>query len=161
MVGEFIAFRRKELGMNQEQLAEVLGVHRNTVARWERSGKVAPDRLADLAKALGVESKTILRGGYEKKDDDDSSGSYAIIHSWRNAISIAQMDPYVRLVLGILPVFMDMETGVIAVTMRQLIETAHLTPERVEEVWPAVISSQFVERVGQVEYMFKLRFPEN
>lgn len=38
MAGDELRRRREALGLTQPQLAEKLGVHRNTVWRWERRG---------------------------------------------------------------------------------------------------------------------------
>lgn len=48
-----ICSARKKLGLSQEQLAEVLGVSRNTIGRWER-GECAPnaDKMAKLDRML-------------------------------------------------------------------------------------------------------------
>lgn len=151
--------------MKQTELADILGVHFNTLSRWENT-KPPKSRVSELAKILElnepelyeqVERDHTPEGAGDPKDKNDL---FEVIYRWRNAISMAMMDPFLRLVLGSLPVFMDMETGVIAVTIQQIIETTHINADRVHEVWPEVLASPFVERVGKVEYMFKLRFPD-
>lgn len=42
VIGKFIAQKRKEQNLTQEQLAERLGVSNKTVSKWE-SGKCMPD----------------------------------------------------------------------------------------------------------------------
>lgn len=42
MIGKFIALKRKEKNLTQEQLAEKLGVSNKTVSKWE-TGKCMPD----------------------------------------------------------------------------------------------------------------------
>ena len=54
-LSENIRRYRKQLGLTQEQLAEAVGVSRQTVAKWE-SGETSPDleHAAALAEALGT-----------------------------------------------------------------------------------------------------------
>ena len=62
MIGMNIQSRRKVCGLTQEQLAERLGVSRQTVAKWE-SGETAPDLSngAALAEALDVSLDELIR----------------------------------------------------------------------------------------------------
>lgn len=61
ILGKFISSLRKEKGLKQSQLAEILGVSENTISKWER-GINAPDIsiLNDLSKALGVSTNELL-----------------------------------------------------------------------------------------------------
>lgn len=62
-----IAEARKALGLSQSELAEVLGVHPQTVSAWERS-KQEPPRYIELAlealqrrhKALHLNSSLVI-----------------------------------------------------------------------------------------------------
>lgn len=59
-----ICSARKNLGLSQEQLAEALGVSRNTIGRWER-GECAPntDKLAELERMLAqLEAPAVPEG---------------------------------------------------------------------------------------------------
>ena len=62
MISMNIQSRRKVCGLTQEQLAERLGVSRQTVAKWE-SGETAPDLSngAALADALDVSLDELIR----------------------------------------------------------------------------------------------------
>ncbi len=68
--GSFISSRRKELSLNQKQLAEKLGVTDKAVSKWE-TGRSAPDiaLLEPLAKELGVSVVEILQG--EKIEEEN------------------------------------------------------------------------------------------
>ena len=68
--GAFISARRKELSLNQKQLAEKLGVTDKAVSKWE-TGRSAPDiaLLEPLAKELGVSVVEILQG--EKIEEEN------------------------------------------------------------------------------------------
>lgn len=77
-IGKFIAALRKEKGMTQEQLGEILGVTNKTVSRWE-NGNYMPDieMLSLLSKEFGVSINEIISGerlGTEefKKAADDN-----------------------------------------------------------------------------------------
>ena len=59
--GEQLKNLRKESGISQSELAEKLGVHLQTVSKWER-GIMLPDvgQFGDIAKALDVPLETLL-----------------------------------------------------------------------------------------------------
>lgn len=65
-LGTFIAFLRKEKGLTQKQLAEILNVSDKTVSHWE-CDETSPDisLLPILAETLGVSVDELLKG--EKK----------------------------------------------------------------------------------------------
>ena len=62
-IGKFIAERRKEKNMTQEQLAEKMGVTAKTISRWE-NGKTMPDYslLKDLCNELDTNVNEFLSG---------------------------------------------------------------------------------------------------
>ena len=68
--GAFISARRKELSLNQKQLAEKLGVTDKAVSKWE-TGRSAPDiaLLEPLARELGVSVVEILQGEKIKEEN--------------------------------------------------------------------------------------------
>lgn len=62
-IGTFIAEMRKEKGMTQEQLAELLGTSQKSISRWE-NGKTMPDLslYEPLCEILGVQVSELLYG---------------------------------------------------------------------------------------------------
>lgn len=62
-IGSFIAAKRKEKGMTQKDLAELLGVTDRAVSKWERA-KSFPDVqiLKPLCEALSVSVSELLDG---------------------------------------------------------------------------------------------------
>ena len=69
-IGEFLKVLRKERGLTQEQLAEILLVSGRTISRWE-TGTNMPDLsiLIKMAEFYNVEVKEILHSphaGYQK-----------------------------------------------------------------------------------------------
>lgn len=72
-LGNFISLLRKEKGLTQKQLAELLNVSDKTVSHWE-CDETSPDisLLPELAKTLGVSVDELLKG--EKKPSDSHFG---------------------------------------------------------------------------------------
>lgn len=72
--GRFICLLRKEKGLTQSALAEMLNVSNRTVSKWE-TGEGYPDitLLPDIAKVLGVTTDEILSG---KKSSEKHFGRY-------------------------------------------------------------------------------------
>ena len=68
-IGEFLKVLRKERGLTQEQLAEILLVSGRTISRWE-TGTNMPDLsiLIKMAEFYNVEVKEILDG--ERKSEN-------------------------------------------------------------------------------------------
>jgi DNA-binding transcriptional regulator YiaG len=48
---------REELGLTQGQLAEEIGVHRVTVAKWEAGDRGIPEPVARLLQRIRAEKK--------------------------------------------------------------------------------------------------------
>lgn len=82
ILGANIAKYRKEKGLTQDKLAELLYISDKTVSKWE-TGKSGPDILiiSDLADVLGVEVDDLLRGTSKKNKD-------RCVSKWLNIIFI-------------------------------------------------------------------------
>ena len=63
-LGERIQNMRKEMGLSQEELAEKIGVSRQSVSKWENDAALPDtDRVIDLARLFGVSTDALLTGG--------------------------------------------------------------------------------------------------
>lgn len=64
MLSENIFRYRRSLGLSQEQLAERIGVSRQTVSKWE-GGQSTPDvdKLIALADCFGISLDDLVRSG--------------------------------------------------------------------------------------------------
>ena len=73
-IGEFIAQKRKEKGLNQKQLADKLYITDRAISKWE-TGRGIPDiSIVDsLAKELDVEIIELLQGKEQKENDNVNS----------------------------------------------------------------------------------------
>ena len=73
-ISERLLKLRKEKGLSQEDLANELGVSRQTVSKWE-TGESSPDfdKIIPLCKFYGITSDELLTGkteNVETKDND-------------------------------------------------------------------------------------------
>ena len=73
-IGSFIAKKRKEKGLTQNQLGELLGVSGKTISRWE-TAKYMPDlsMLIPLSECLGIGVHELLKGEEIENVQDDSA----------------------------------------------------------------------------------------
>ena len=78
-VGLFIASKRREKNLTQEQLAEKIGVSNKTVSKWE-TGKTMPDySVVELLCQVLNTSVSELIAGKEKEPDANKSSYEEII----------------------------------------------------------------------------------
>jgi transcriptional regulator with XRE-family HTH domain len=72
-IGEALARQRQRVQMTQEQVAERLGVERETISRFERGTVVPPvPRLYELAEAYGCRVEEFLSEGSLRESDQAS-----------------------------------------------------------------------------------------
>ena len=74
-----IRILRQERGLTLEQVAEVVGVGKSTVRKWE-TGMIANmrrDKIADLAKALGTTPAYLM--GWEDQEEQEPSPSEPVL----------------------------------------------------------------------------------
>ena len=82
--GTFISARRKELSLNQKQLADKLGVTDKAVSKWE-TGRSAPDisLLESLARELGVSVVEILKGEKIEEEKFTAVGDEVVVKTMK------------------------------------------------------------------------------
>ena len=82
MLGKNIKHLREKLGLTQEELAQKMGMHSNTIARWERD-EVDPrgTSMWKLAKALNVSSSTLLTGDEDISEHEAEMDMHGITFS--------------------------------------------------------------------------------
>ncbi len=81
-IGNFISIKRKELGLNQKELAEKLSVTDKAVSKWE-TGRGMPEvsLLIPLANLLNVSVTELLNGEEIAKEDIGSATDNLIVKS--------------------------------------------------------------------------------
>ncbi len=64
---------RHELGLNQAELAKIIGVHRGTLSNWELGRPIPLEKQKLIAKALGISAARIfddeIINDFENSDD--------------------------------------------------------------------------------------------
>jgi len=70
IIGKFIAKKRRELNLTQEQLGEALGVSHKSVSKWE-TGRCRPDYsiIEPLCQALNISMSDLLDGKECEKEN--------------------------------------------------------------------------------------------
>ena len=62
-LGERIQNMRKEMGLSQEELAERIGVSRQSVSKWENDAALPDtDKVLQLSRLFGVSADALLTG---------------------------------------------------------------------------------------------------
>lgn len=97
MLSENIYKNRRMLGLSQEQLAEKIGVSRQTISKWE-GGQSAPDveRLVLLADCFGITVDELIRGAAEQQREPKSEPQS------RNAVDPITVLGVIICILGLL-----------------------------------------------------------
>lgn len=86
-----IKFLRKSKGLTLEQVADVVGVGKSTVRKWE-TGMIANmkrDKIASLAKALGTTPEYLM--GWDEKEI--SSGEDGLTEGERQVLELFRQIP--------------------------------------------------------------------
>ena len=96
---------RQEKGLTLEQVADVVGVGKSTVRKWE-TGMIANmrrDKIADLAKALGT-TPAYLMGWKEDEEKKDSPSEPQLTEGEKALLELFRLVPEDRqqLVLGMI-----------------------------------------------------------
>lgn len=82
-IGERIALKREEAGLNQSELGRRLGLSAQAVQKWE-SGKSTPrnTKLSDIAAILGTSVSYLVQGDSHADQSRVASSDFKDIDSW-------------------------------------------------------------------------------
>ena len=92
-IGETIAALRKERGITQEQLGQLVGVSAQAVSKWEKGGMPDAELLPAIADRLGVTIDTLFGRGREKQEDI----KITVNHWLRSMPESQRMDAFFRM----------------------------------------------------------------
>lgn len=159
--GERLREIRKSKGLRQQDLADEIGeagVSQVSVSRWEREG--IPEYIVDqVAEVLDVSVDDLNPDDQGSEADQEYVTSGEDVRPWRNAVSRAQMDPDLQVLLMALPLFIDEKTGIVTLKLDDFAQEVPVGRTLIGERWGDVIDSPFVERIGHLEWVLRLAFP--
>ena len=115
--GNYIAEKRKQLGMTQKQLAEQVGLTDKAVSKWER-GKSVPDSamIADLCRILHISVNEFLSGEDIQKESypDKAEENMRVLMKEHNSqkknsilIIVSMAVGFILTLIGLIAAFMN------------------------------------------------------
>lgn len=136
-IGRFIAVIRKEKGMTQEQLGELLGVSQKSISRWE-NGKTMPDLslYEPLCDVLGVQVSELLYGKRMSNEEKVDCGETSALNvlTTKSQLETLAIFTEILIVVGI----------IISITLTKMLATT------IPEMLLTLISGWFVWGFGLV-----------
>ena len=101
-IGSYIAKKRREKNLTQEQLAETLGVSNKTISKWE-NGKCMPDysTIEQLCKELSVTLSELMDGEDAAEDSVRVYDDEQILDLLRR---MQELERQKNILYGIIPV---------------------------------------------------------
>lgn len=73
ITGKYIIDFRKKYSLSQEELAEMLSVHRRTIQNWEGGGTIPKTKMGALEKKINEMSNNVLFNGHEIVPSDSET----------------------------------------------------------------------------------------
>lgn len=176
MFGRAIREMRVARGLTLAELGEMCGgVTHVTMSRYERGDRQpSPAMVQGIADALGTTVEELREleqsliqgsGGSDRRyglpdEPQEYVSSQSDISTWRDqVIRDPSLEPWPQMILMALPIFLDKTSWVAPITVEQFSRETGRTLALVEQHWPAVLDSGYVDRLGENEWTFRLKFP--
>ena len=123
-IGAFIATVRKENGMTQEQLAELLGTSQKSVSRWE-NGKTMPDLslYEPLCEALGIRVSELLYAERMSDDEKAARGETSAINLLMTKSQLETFSIFTEILIVVGIIISITLTKVLATTIPEMVIT--------------------------------------
>lgn len=104
-IGTLIKQARIQKGYTQEALADLVGVQKSAVAKWEngRVTEIKRSNLIRLADILGIEDVLLVGNAYDGKNENPTAGNDGISEEKRELIARIQelTDDQIQLLLQV------------------------------------------------------------
>ena len=116
--GEKIARQRKELNYTQEQLADVLGVSRQSISKWESDiAYPETDKLIELGKLFDCSMDYLLKEEITEKDGVQTSGFTEKVEEIRRKVMTEKNKGKAKKILKILGIILAVVLTVDIISM--------------------------------------------
>ena len=120
-IGAFISSCRKEKGLTQVQLAEILGVSDKSISRWE-NGKTMPDisLYESLCKALDIQLSELLYSKKMTNVEKAEHGEKSALNIFRTKSQLETFAIFTEILIIVGTIITIMLTKMLAVTAVQM-----------------------------------------
>ena len=109
-LGEKIARQRKELNYTQEQLADILGVSRQSISKWESDiAYPETDKLIELGKLFDCSMDYLLKEEITEKDGVQTSGFTEKVEEIRRKVMTEKTKKILKIIGIILVVVLTID----------------------------------------------------
>lgn len=179
MFGRAIRYVRKQKGLTLKELGRLVGdgeegLTHSTISRYERGERQpSPATLRKIADALDTTLEELrdidnrLRGSDPRQgvmQEAKAAVGYVTnksdISAWRDrVVRTPGLGDFVQILLLSLPAFIDRDIWAVTITIEQFVRDTGRDPELVEDHWQEMIDTDYVEAVGEVEWVLRLKFP--
>ena len=164
MIGDFLRKARNAKGLLLDDVADAVGVTPTTVSRWERGSRnVSPKYFDKISQVLEVDPQKLrkMTGNLPESGQPGYVSSYEELHLWISQLFRSVSDPKLRMILAALSTYIEGGVWVVSIGMGEIEEDTEITKKTLEEVWPQVLSSPLIERVGSAKWAFRLVLPDD
>jgi len=157
-MGESVKELREQAGVSYRKAAEYMGGSVGMIQYWEQNNRVPEEHRDRYAELLGVDIERLSAVSPGRKVRKKSQHDH-----WRTRVQLSQawgLTAEQKYILMALPLLWSEEFQAVPMTIEELAETIHEDAGFIEQNWGDILDSPFVERVGAVEWLIRLRFPE-
>jgi transcriptional regulator with XRE-family HTH domain len=161
--GDRIRAARTELMMSQRELADRLGITQTAVSKYELGQRsIPPDVRRELAEILQIDEDLLGDTMRQVTTEDRVVYNVERLREWNDRVALdVSMSLNARGVLRVISALLDRINWVAVVQPDDIRSRGGVPPEVIEEVWDEVIGSRYLQRLGEVEYVFRLVLPSN
>lgn len=148
----------KQAGMSYADFANEMGMSKSWAQYCADKDSIPAKHRERAAEVLGVELGDI--GGAPAGRAVRGSSELEV---WRDRVDLLQspgLTPTQKWLTAALRHFFDEELGAVHCTIPHVADRLQVDEALVRKNWDAILDSPFVERIGSVKWLLRLKFPE-